>query len=129
MSKTNYQTVYGVKIYPVEFIGNHELTESELNNLLDNNGKGLFYSLVIGMFKTIKSSKRNYQIIKMIKEDKRWMYKYRWSKEQLDNYENLIIEAYKNLYQYKDAQAISLTQWFIINYGFPVEGIVIDFEK
>ena len=129
MSKTNYQTVYGVKIYPVEFIGNHELTESELNNLLDNNGRGLFYSLVIGMFKAIKSSKRNYQIIKMIKEDKRWMYKYRWSKEQLDNYENLIIEAYKNLYQYKDAQAISLAQWFIIRYGFPVEGIVIDFEK
>lgn len=129
MSKTNYQTVYGVKIYPVEFISNHELTESELNNLLDNNGRGLFYSLVIGMFKAIKSSKRNYQIIKMIKEDKRWMYKYRWSKEQLDNYENLIIEAYKNLYQYKDAQAISLAQWFIIHYGFPVEGIVIDFEK
>ena len=129
MSKTNYQTVYGVKIYPVEFISNHELSESELNNLLDNNGKGLFYSLIIGMFKTIKSSKRNYQIIKMIKEDKRWMYKYNWSKEQLDNYEKLIIAAYKNLYQYKDAQAISLTQWFIINYGFPVEGIVIDFEK
>ena len=129
MSKTNYQTVYGVKIYPIEFIGNHELTESELNNLLDNNGRGLFYSLVIGMFKAIKSSKRNYQIIKMIKEDKQWMYKYRWSKEQLDNYENLIIEAYKNLYQYKDAQAISLAQWFIIHYGFPVEGIIIDFEK
>ena len=129
MGKTNYQTVYGVKIYPVEFIGNHELTESELNNLLDNNGRGLFYSLVIGMFKTIKSSKRNYQIIKMIKEDKRWMYKYSWSKEQLDYYEKLIIAAYKNLYQYKDTQAISLTQWFIINYGFPVEGIVIDFEK
>ena len=129
MSKTNYQTVYGIKIYPIEFISNHELTESELNNLLDNNGRGLFYSLVIGMFKAIKSSKRNYQIIKMIKEDKRWMYKYRWSKEQLDNYENLIIEAYKNLYQYKDVQAISLAQWFIIRYGFPVEGIVIDFEK
>ena len=129
MSKTNYQTVYGVKIYPVEFIGNHELTESELNNLLDNNGRGLFYSLVIGMFKAIKSSKRNYQIIKMIKEDKRWMYKYRWSQEQLNNYENLIIKAYKNLYQYKDTQAISLAQWFIIHYGFPTEGIVIDFEK
>jgi len=129
MSKTNYQTVYGVKIYPVEFISNHELTESELNNLLDNDGKGLFYSLIIGMFKTIKSSKRNYQIIKMIKEDKRWMYKYSWSKEQLDNYEKLIIAAYKNLYQYKDAQAVSLAQWFIIYYGFPVNGIVIDFEK
>ena len=129
MNKTNYQTVYGIKIYPIEYIGNHELSENDLNNLLDNNGKGLFYSLIIGMFKTIKSSKRNYQIIKMVKEDKRWMYKYRWTKEQLDNYENLIIEAYKNLYQYKGVQAVSLAQWFIIHYGFPVEGIVIDFEK
>ena len=129
MSKTNYQTVYGIKIYPIEFISNHELTESELNNLLDNNGRGLFYSLVIGMFKAIKSSKRNYQIIKMVKEDKRWMYKFHWSREQLNNYENLIIEAYKNLYQYKESQAISLAQWFIIRYGFPVEGTVIDFEK
>ena len=124
-----YQTVYGTKIYPIEYIGDHELTESELNNLLDNDKKGLFYSLVIGMFKVIKSPKRNYQIVKILKDDKRWMYKYSWSKEQLDNYEKLIIAAYKNLYQYKDTQAISLTQWFIINYGFPVEGIVIDFEK
>ena len=129
MSKTNYQTVYGIKIYPIEFIGNHELTESELNNLLDNKGKGLFYSLIIGMFKTIKSSKRNYQIIKMVKEDKRWMYKFHWTKEQLNNYENLIIAAYKNLYQYKEAQAISLAQWFIINYGLSVDCNVIDFEK
>jgi hypothetical protein len=65
----------------------------------------------------------------MVKEDKRWMYKFHWTKEQLNNYENLIIAAYKNLYQYKEAQAISLAQWFIINYAFPVEGVVIDFEK
>ena len=63
MSKTIYQTVYGTRIYPVEYIGNHELTESELNSLLDNDGRGLLYSLIIGMFKSIKSSKRNYQII------------------------------------------------------------------
>jgi hypothetical protein len=60
MSKTIYQTVYGTKIYPIEYIGNHELSESELNNLLDNNCKSLLYSLIIGMFKMIKSSKRNY---------------------------------------------------------------------
>ena len=129
MTKTIYQTVYGTRIYPVEYIGNHELTESELNSLLDNDGRGLLYSLIIGMFKSIKSSKRNYQIIKMVREDKRWMYKHKWSKEQCNNYENLIVQAYKNLYQYKGPQAISLAQWFIIRYGFPVEGTVIDFEK
>lgn len=129
MSKTVYQTVYGTKIYPIEYIGNHELTESELNNLLDNNSKGLFYSLVIGMFKISKSSKRNYQIIKMIKEDKRWMYKNHWTQEQCNEYEKLLIQAYKNLYQYKDLQAISLAQWFIINYGLTTGELYIDFEK
>lgn len=124
-----YQTVYGTKIYPIEYIGDHELTESELNNLLDNDKKGLFYSLVIGMFKVIKSPKRNYQIVKILKDDKRWMYKYKWTKEQCDDYEQLIIKAYKNIYQYKDNAAISLAQWFIINYGLTVEGTVIDFEK
>jgi hypothetical protein len=127
MNKPKFPAVNGVYIYPLEYLQNAELTETDLNYLFDT--KSLLYSLIIGMFKSIKSSKRNYQIIKMIREDKRWMYKYRWSKEQLDNYENLIIEAYKNLYQYKDAQAISLAQWFIIHYGFPVEGTVIDFEK
>lgn len=129
MSKTNYQTVYGTKIYPIEFIGDHELTESELNNLLDNDKKGLFYSLVIGMFKVIKSPKRNYQIVKILKDDKRWMYKYKWTKEQCNDYEQLIVKAYKNIYQYKDNAATSLAQWFIINYGLTVEGTVIDFEK
>lgn len=124
-----YQTVYGTKIYPIEYIGDHELTESELNNLLDNDKKGLFYSLVIGMFKVIKSPKRNYQIVKILKDDKRWMYKYKWTKEQCDDYEQLIIKAYKNIYQYKDNAAIALAQWFIINYGLTVEGTVIDFEK
>ena len=129
MSKTVYQTVYGTKIYPIEYIGNHELTESELNNLLDNKCKGLIYSLIIGMFKISKSSKRNYQIVKMINEDKRWMYKNKWTKPQCDEYEKLLIKVYKNLYQYKDSQAISLAQWFIITYGLTVEGTVIDFEK
>ena len=129
MSKTNYQTVYGTKIYPIEYIGNHELTESELNNLLDNNSKGLFYSLVISMFKISKSPKRNYQIIKMIKEDKKWMYKNKWTKQQCNDFEQLLIKAYKNLYQYKDSQAISLTQWFIINYGLTTGDSYIDFEK
>lgn len=129
MSKTNYQTVYGTRIYPVEYIGNHELSESELNSLLDNNGRGLLYSLIIGMFKFIKSPKRNNQIIKMVQDDKKWMYKNHWSKEQCNKYENLIVKAYKNLYQYKGEQAISLAQWFIIRYGLSVEGTVIDFEK
>ena len=129
MSKTVYNTVYGTRIYPIEYLCNNELTESDLNNLLDDNKKGLLLSLIIGMFKTIKSTKRNFQIVKLIRSDKNWMYKTKWSKEQRDKYENLVINAYKNIYQYKDLQAISLGQWFMTIYGLSVEGNDINLEK
>jgi hypothetical protein len=129
MSKRNYQTVYGVKVYPIEYIGNHELTENELNNLLDDNNKGLKYSLIISMFKSAGINMNNHQIVKIITSNNRWMYNYRWEKTQCDNFTDLLIEAYKNIYSYQNMQAKSLAQWFIIKYGFPVKGIVIDFEK
>ena len=122
MSKSKFQTVYAVKIYPIDYLCNNELTESDLNNLLDNNKKGLMYSLIIGMFRYIKNDKRNFQIIKIIKADNNWPYKYQWTKNQRDEYENLVIKIIKNIYQYKDSQAISIAQWFMMLYGFSVIG-------
>lgn len=129
MRKINYQTVYGIKIYSIDYLCNHELSETELNNLLDNNGKGLLYSLIIGMFKMIKSPKRNYQIIKMIRDDKGWMNKINWTKSQCDQYENMINKVYYNVYRFKGDQAKSLAQWFIIQYGLNVNGNSIDLTK
>lgn len=129
MSKTNYQTVYGTRIYPIDYLANHELTETDLNNIFDDKKKCLYYSLIIDMFKFINLSKRNYQIIKMITEDTKWMNKIIWTKKQCQDYEKLLIQVYKNIYQYKDMQAISAAQWFIIRYGFKVEGNTFDLEK
>ena len=126
MSKIIYQTVYGIKIYPIDYLINSELTDNDLSNLLDNNKEGLKYSLIIGMFKFINSSKRNYQIIKMIRNDDRWYKKVKWPQEKYDEYEKLVIEVYKNIYQYKELTAISLAQWFMTIYGLNVEGNTID---
>ena len=41
---------------------------------------------------------------------------------QWDEYENLVIKIIKNIYQYKDSQAISIAQWFMMLYGFSVIG-------
>lgn len=129
MSKTVYQLSCGVKIYPIDYLCNAELTELDLNNLFDNNKKGLMYSLIIGMFKHINSKKKNYQIIKMITSNKNWMYNNEWTKNQRDDFENILIKIYKNIYQYKDIQAVSLAQWFMTIYGLSVEGNKLNLEK
>lgn len=128
MSKTIYQTVSNIKVYPIKYLCESELTESDINNLLDNNKIGLLYSIIIGMFRHIKSSKRNSQIIKIIKE-KDWPYKYTWTQEQQKEYEELLIKAIKNIYQYKELQAVSLAQWYMTIYGLNVIGNKINLSK
>ena len=126
MSKTKFTTVQGVTIYPIDYLANEELSDNDLSNLLDNDKRGLKYSLVIGMFKFIKSPKRNYQIIKSITLNKNWFKNTTWTTEQQNEYEQLVIKVYKNIYQYKELTAISLAQWFMSIYGLNIEGNNID---
>ena len=75
MNKSKFQTVYGVKIYPIDYLCNNELTESDLNNLLDNNkilikvlnGKNGFDDKEYIRI-AIKSSEENNYLIDCIKE-------------------------------------------------------------
>lgn len=126
MSKSKYTTVQGITIYPIEYLINEELSDNDLNNLLDNKKRALRYSLIIGMFKFIKSPKRNYQIIKSMTSNKNWFKNTTWTTEQQNEYEQLVIKVYKNVYQYKDQTAISLAQWFMSIYGLDIEGNNID---
>jgi hypothetical protein len=126
MSKSKYTTVQGITIYPIEYLINEELSDNDLSNLLDNDKRGLRYSLIIGMFKFIKSPKRNYQIIKSMTSNKNWFKNTTWTTEQQNEYEQLVIKVYKNVYQYKDQTAISLAQWFMSIYGLDIEGNNID---
>ena len=126
MSKTKFTTVQGITIYPIEYLANEELSDNDLINLLDNNKRNLRYSLIVGMFKYIKSPKRNYQIIKSITSNKNWFKRTTWTIEQQNEYEQLVIKVYKNIYQYKELTAISLAQWFMTIYGLNIEGNNID---
>jgi len=115
MSKSKFQTVYGVRIYPMEYLMNEELTESDLNHLFDTNS--LLYSIIIGMYNVIGSKKRNCDIIKDCKKNNKWLSNQKWKTEQFIEYENNLIKALKNIYVYDDVTATSKAQWYMIQYG------------
>lgn len=126
MAKVKFQTVQGVIVYPIDYLAKEELSDTDLSNLLDNNKKGLMYSLIIDMFRHINNKKTNLQIINMIKNDSDWYNKIVWKKEEHDAYENLVINVYKNVYQFNETIAKSLGEWFMTLYGFKVENNTID---
>ena len=121
MSKAKFQTVYGVRVYPIEYLMNEELTESDLNYLFDKGTNCLIYSIIIGMFRYIGNNKRNYQIIKMIKSDNKWYEKINWTKDQFYDYENKLALVIKNLYQYKLEEAKICAQNIMIKYSLNVK--------
>ena len=126
MAKAKFQTVQGVIVYPIDYLTKEELSDTDLSNLLDNNKKGLMYSLIIDMFRHIINKKTNLQIINMIKNDSDWYNKIIWKKDERDAYENLVINVYKNVYQFNETIAKSLGEWFMTLYGFKVENNSID---
>lgn len=126
MAKAKFQTVQGVIVYPIDYLTKEELSDTDLSNLLDNNKKGLMYSLIIDMFRHINNKKTNLQIINMIKNDSDWYNKIIWKKNERDAYENLVINVYKNVYQFNETIAKSLGEWFMTLYGFKVENNSID---
>lgn len=118
MSKSKFQTVYGVRIYPIEYLMNEELTDSDLNYLFDT--KSLLYSIIIGMYRSIGSLKRNSTIIKEAKSNN-WQTKTTWTKSQLLEYENNIAQVIKNLYSYDNVVAKQKAEWYMIMYGLDVK--------
>lgn len=126
MSKSKFQTVYGVRIYPIDYLMSAELTESDLSYLFDTNS--LLYSVIIGMYRYIGSKKQNCDIIKDCKKDNKWLTKTKWTAEQFADFESKLIQILKNLYCISDAVASSKAQWFMIQYGLNVKGNNMIFE-
>lgn len=119
-------TVYGVKIYPIDYLLNEEYSESDLDALLGQNSKSLKYSIIIGMLREIGIKKRNCDIIKQITTDSKWMYKYQWTADECRDFENKLQKIIKRLYSYQDTQALEVAQWYISIYGLQVKGNTID---
>lgn len=118
MSST-FQTAYGITLYPIDYLMNEDLSESDLTNLFDK--KSLTYSFIIEMFKENNVKKKNEDIIELITSDNNWMNKYKWAKRKFINFENKLISAYQNIYNYKYNTAKQKAEWFMTIYGFKVK--------
>ena len=122
-----FQTVYGVKIYPIDYLLENDLTESDLENLLGSaNKKSLVYSIILGMLNYVGIKKRNCDIIKQITKDSKWFTKYQWTSKQCLEYEQKIAKIIQKLYLYSEERALSVAQWYISLYGLKVQGNTID---
>ena len=119
MSKSKFQTVYGVRIYPVDYLMSAELTESDLSHLFDTNS--LLYSIIIGMHRYIGSKKQNTEIIKHCKKNNNWLDNITWTTEQFIDFENKLSKIIKNLYYITDEAALTKAQLFMIRYGLNVK--------
>ena len=117
MSK--FQIVHGIKIYPIEYLINEELSESDLSNLFDT--QSLLYSIIIGMYRHISSKRKNSDIINNIKKDRQWLIKNKWTIKERDLYEQQLAKALKNIYYISDEIAMQKAQWYMIVYGFDIK--------
>lgn len=120
------QEVNGIKIYPLEYLMDNELSDGDLANLLDNDNKGLLYSIIIDMFRFVGIKKSNKEIINIITTKDKWMNDYFWSYKELIDFENKLAKALKNIYYLNDKQALERAQWYIIVYGLKRKGNTID---
>lgn len=126
MSKQKFPTVYKVRVYDIDYLMNEELTESDLTSLFDT--PSLNYSLIISMFNHIGLKMKNFEIIKRVKKDHRWMYETTWTHSQQREFENKVISVMKNVYNYGDFISLQRGQWWMTMYGFKVKGNDIDLE-
>ena len=109
------------KIYPLTYLINEELTESDLYNCIE--GNSLRYSLIIEQFRRIGDNRKDWQIIKECKENPRWIYNYRFSiKKCREDFTNDVSKVFRNVFTYGKEKSISEAQWFMFRYGFGVNG-------
>ena len=104
------------KIFEIEYLQTAELNEDDLYYLFDT--PSLNYSLLIEMFRRTKQPLFDEKkIIKLVKDDKDWMYKYFWTQKQRDEFTDMIVKIYENVYYYKEKEALQQAQWWISLYG------------
>ena len=104
------------KIFEMDYLANNELTEDDLYYIFET--PSLNYSFLVNMFnETGQEINDEKKIIKLAKSDSEWMYKYFWTPEQRENFENKMNKCMMNIYQCKDYEAESKTSWWILMYG------------
>lgn len=114
--KNKYKNYKSTPVYDLEYLQNSELTDADLNNLV--NGKSLNWSLVVGEFK-FNGDKRNHkQILISCENDDLWFDNNTWSLESQNNFRNILAKVYKNIYYYSEKRCLDMADMWLLNFGF-----------
>ena len=113
------------KIFDIDYLQKEELNEDDLYWLFET--PSLSYSLVVEMFRRTKQALVDEKkIIKLIKTDKDWMYKYFWTDKEREEYTQIVTNVYKNVNYYNDKEAEQNAHWWIFMYGLSNSNIKND---
>lgn len=114
--KNKYKNYKSTPIYDLEYLQNSELTDNDLNNLV--NGKALNWSLIVAEFK-LNGDKRNHkQILSSCEKDDFWFDSNTWSLESQNNFRNILAKVYKNIYYYSEQRCFDMADMWLLNFGF-----------
>ena len=104
------------KIYSIEDLINDDFDDEEIDNV----SKSLIYSLIIGIFRHIKSKLTDDEIIKLIKTDN-WFDNYYWTEYQRNEYKKKLNKIFYNLYRFGPIKCNNSANEFIMKYGLSIK--------
>ena len=105
-----------MQIYSISDLQTKPFDDEEIDVV----SKSLIYSLIIGMFKTIKSSMSDKEIISLIKKDN-WFDNYTWTQKQKEDYKKKLDKIFYNLYRFGPIKCSNTSDDFLMKYGFVVK--------
>ena len=101
-----------MQIYNISDLINKDFDDEEIDNV----SKTLIFSLIIGIFRHIKSKLTDDEIIKLIKTDN-WFDNYYWTEYQRNEYKKKLNKIFYNLYRFGPIKCNNSTNEFIMKYG------------
>ena len=105
-----------MQIYNISDLINKDFDDEEIDNV----SKSLIFSLIIGMFRYIKSKLTDDDIIKLIKTDN-WFDNYYWTEYQRNEYKKKLNKIFYNLYRFGPIKCNNSTNEFIMKYGLNIK--------
>lgn len=103
-------------IYSISDLKNKSFDDEEIDIV----SKSLIYSLIIGMFRQIKSKLSDKEIISICKKDN-WFENYQWTKLQKESYKKHLDKVFYNLYRFGPIKCSNTSDEFLLRYGFSIK--------
>ena len=113
------------KIYSIEDLCTKPFDDEEIEKVSND----LIYSLIIGMFHTIKVKDpidktkeiSNNTIIEICSNQNEWFNKYSWTQLQREKYKKKLDQIFYNLYSFGPIKCSNSSDEFLLKYGFKVK--------